>query len=216
MKTKNYLLTILVGVSMCACNSEDIVEQEGKNNFNSPESATAEIMSFESKDAFKKALDSYDITKGITTRASHSFSSADNIYNDFSEENTNIEQIGFLVPDEKFRHFLNKNLEIIVNDTLYRITKDGTFFTHCSNKIELENAVTKVKNFTKIAEGLKKLGNVKLKDTFGRWNDNSSSPIDNEQYFDEDSDDVVIPNQPQRGQQLVMNLREKMCKIFRQ
>ena len=48
MKTKNYLLTILVGVSMCACNSEDIVEQEGKNNFNSPESATAEIMSFES------------------------------------------------------------------------------------------------------------------------------------------------------------------------
>ena len=69
-------------------------------------------MSFESKDAFKKALESYDITKGIKTRSSHSFSSADDIYNDFSEGNTNIEQIGFLIPDEKFRHFLNKNLEI--------------------------------------------------------------------------------------------------------
>ncbi len=97
-----------------------------------------------------------DTTKGIKTRFSHSFSSADDIYNDFSEGNTNIEQIGFLIPDEKFRYFLNKNLEIIVNDTLYRITKDGTFFTHCSNKIELENAVTKVKDFTNVAEGLKK------------------------------------------------------------
>lgn len=48
-------------------------------------------MSFESKDAFKKALESYDITKGIKTRSSHSFSSAGDIYNDFSEGNTNIE-----------------------------------------------------------------------------------------------------------------------------
>lgn len=196
MKVRKILLTILVGVFMGACSSEDIVDQGKKNNFHSPESTSAEIMSFESKGAFKKALESYDITKGIKTRSSHSFSSADDIYNDFSEGNTNIEQIGFLIPDEKFRHFLNKNLEIIVNDTLYRITKDGTFFTHCSNKIELENAVTKVKDFTNVAEGLKKLGNVKLKDTFCRWNDSSSSPIDNEQYFDEDSDDVVIPNQP--------------------
>lgn len=30
MKTRNYLLTILVGVSMCACSSEDILEQEEK------------------------------------------------------------------------------------------------------------------------------------------------------------------------------------------
>lgn len=195
MKAKNYLLTILVGLSMFACSLEDTVKTREENNSNSLEETTAEIMSFESKDAFKKALDSYDITKG-ETRSSHSFSSANNIYNDFSKENTNAEQIGFLVPDEKFRHFLNKNLEIIVNDTLYRITKDGTFFTHRSNKIELEEAITQVNNFTKIAEGLKKLGNVKLKDTFGKWNDNSSSPIDNEQYFDEDSDDVVIPNQP--------------------
>ncbi len=163
-----------------------------KNNFNSPESVTAEIMSFDSKESFKKALDNYD----ITTRSPNSFSSSADVYKNSSEENSNIEQIGFLVPDEKFRHFLNKNLEIIVNDTLYRITKDGTFFAHRSDKVELENAIAKVGEFTKIAEDLKKLGNVKLKDTFGTWDDKSSSPIDDEKYFDEDSDDVVIPNQP--------------------
>ena len=111
---------------MCACSLEDTVKTREENNSNSLEETTAKIMSFESKDAFKKALDSYDITKEETT-SSHSFSSANNIYNDLSKENTNAEQIGFLVPDEIFRHFLNKNLEIIINDTLYRITKDGTF-----------------------------------------------------------------------------------------
>ena len=150
---------------MCACSLEDSVKTREENNSNSLEETTAEIMSFESKDAFKKGLDSYDITKG-ETRSSHSFSSANNIYNDLSKENTNAEQIGFLVPDEKFIHFLNKNLEIIVNDTLYRITKDGTFFTHRSNKIELEEAITQVNNFTKIAEGLKKLGSPPLKTIF--------------------------------------------------
>ena len=56
MKVRKILLTILVGVFMGACSSEDIVDQGKKNNFHSPESTSAEIMSFESKDAFKKAL----------------------------------------------------------------------------------------------------------------------------------------------------------------
>jgi len=55
MKAKNYLLTILVGLSMCACSLEDTVKTREENNSNSLEETTAEIMSFESKDAFKKS-----------------------------------------------------------------------------------------------------------------------------------------------------------------
>lgn len=57
---------------MCACSLEDTVKTREENNSNSLEETTAEFMSFESKDAFKKALDSYDITK-VETRSSHSF-----------------------------------------------------------------------------------------------------------------------------------------------
>ena len=56
MKVRKILLTILVGVFMGACSSEDIVDQGKKNNFHSPESTSAEIMSFESKGALRKHL----------------------------------------------------------------------------------------------------------------------------------------------------------------
>lgn len=190
---KNYLMTVSVGLLMCACCSEDVAEQVEKNDFKSYEDVTSEIMTFDSKDDFKKALDNYDDTKNIT-RSLTAFSSIEDVYNNPSREGENTEEIGFLVPNEKIRHFLNKNLEIIVGDTLYRITKNGTFFTHRSNRKELEEAIEKVDEFENVDRDLKKLGNVKLKDTFGIWNSKSSNPIENENYFNED--EVIIPSSP--------------------
>ncbi len=173
-------------------------------------------MSFDNKDAFTKALDNYDITKGYGTRATGSFYSADDIYNNSSGEDAEIEKIGFLVPDEKFRHFLNKNLEIIVNDTLYRITKDGTFFAHLSDKEELEKAVKRVGDFTRTANDLKELGNVRLKNTFNTWDGDSLNPINDENYFDEESDDVIIPNNHfQYCQRSTPVLSKEYCSTFR-
>ena len=43
MKVRKILLTILVGVFMGACSSEDIVDQGEKNNFHSPESTFAPV-----------------------------------------------------------------------------------------------------------------------------------------------------------------------------
>lgn len=196
MRIKNYLLTAFVGLCLCACNSEDVIEQTKKDTKESNETVSTEIMSFDSKDDLKKALEGYDATNGLATRASSSFPSADKAYNNSSEGDSTAEQIGFLVPDEKYRRFLNKDLEIIVKDTLYRVTKHGTFFAHVSCKKELENAIDKVEKFTKITESLKRLGNVKLKDTFGTWNNKTPNPIENEDYFDENDNDIVIHNKP--------------------
>lgn len=55
MKTRNYLLSVLVGLSMCACDSGYIVDQELKSDYNSSENTTAEILSFETKDDFTKS-----------------------------------------------------------------------------------------------------------------------------------------------------------------
>lgn len=38
------------------------------------------------------------------------------------------------------------------------------------------------------------MGNVRLKNTFNTWDGDSLNPINDENYFDEESDDVIIPN----------------------
>jgi len=49
---------------MCACSLEDSVKTREENNSNSLEETTAEIMSFESKDALKKRLTVMILQKG--------------------------------------------------------------------------------------------------------------------------------------------------------
>lgn len=113
MRMRNYLLTAFVGLFLCACNSENIIEQTKKEANESKETVSAEIMSFDSKDDFRKALEEYDATNGTVTRTSSSFQSADKAYNNSSEGDSTAEQIGFLVPDEKYRRFLNKDLRLL-------------------------------------------------------------------------------------------------------
>lgn len=50
-------------------------------------------------------------------------------------------EISFLVPDEKLRTVLNNQLEIIVADTVYKVTKEGTFYTNVSNISNLDKAI---------------------------------------------------------------------------
>lgn len=76
---KNCLMTVSVGLFMCACSSEDVAEQVEKNNFKSYEGVTSEIMSFDSRDDFRRALDNYEATKHIT-RSSIAFSSVEDTY----------------------------------------------------------------------------------------------------------------------------------------
>lgn len=101
---------------------------------------TVEVLSFSSKEEFSEAIRNYDLDKKLVTRSSDSFYSADEYYDDAAGDSV-AEEIGFLVPDEKYRNFLNKNMEIVVNDTLYKITKEGTFYAKLDDKEELYNAI---------------------------------------------------------------------------
>lgn len=160
MKKNNLFLLSSFFVSViCSC-TENLIEQERNNVF--PVISSEEILSFDSKERFQQAITNFDPKEVIKTRSGKTFYSAADLY-DEQENNKDVEDIGFLVPDEKYRNFLSKNLEIIVNDTLYRITKDGTFYAKVENKDELETAINKVELFKNIDENLKELGNVKLK-----------------------------------------------------
>lgn len=78
--------------------------------------SVSEINAFSSKEELKNAINNTGYT-----RSASSVSAFDS---DISE---------VLVPNENFRKLLNEKGQIIVDDTLYMITRQGTLFTHMSN-----------------------------------------------------------------------------------
>lgn len=168
--------------TLYSCDSDEalIAENSGQKN-----EQTVEVLSFSSKEEFSEAIRNYDLDKKLVTRSSDSFYSADEYYDDAAGDSV-AEEIGFLVPDEKYRNFLNKNMEIVVNDTLYKITKEGTFYAKLDDKEELYNAIKNVDAFKLVSEDVKELGHVKLKDTFHRWNGKKSTPITDDHFFDDE------------------------------
>lgn len=73
-----------------------------------------------------------------------------------------------LVPEKEFRALLNDKGEIVVNDTIYIINKNGTFFTHIQNADALRNYIS-IEEFDyemEIEENLYKIGDFYRQDTF--------------------------------------------------
>lgn len=145
-------------------------------------------MSFDSAKDFRDAIDALDPENPVITKGSSSFVSAEDMY-ERGEETVENEAIGFLLPDKRYRHVFNKDLEIIVDDTLYKATKHGTLYAHVSNKSELLSSLDKMAEFKTVSDREKAYGDVRLIDTYGLWTMSASHPITDEVYFDDDDDD---------------------------
>lgn len=131
MKGLNYFICLTT--ILCSCNNELPFEnvQETQDFKNQEESS---ILRFNSTEEFLSTIENFNLENPILTRASSSFVSAEDVYEQ-EDENADNEYIGFLIPDEKYRNFFNKDLEIIINDTIYKATKHGTLFTHINGSI---------------------------------------------------------------------------------
>lgn len=129
-----------------ACEKMDIDEPiEDANKIEIDKESDIEILSFNSRESLEQAIQkglNYDsfykrlAVNAVTSEIRQTLRSAN------VEGNEKIE-IAFedLVPEENFAQLLNKDGEIIVNDTLYRINIDGTFYAHKGFTEELRNAV---------------------------------------------------------------------------
>ena len=190
MKKISYF--ICLAAIFCSCNNELPLEnvQEPQNLKNQGESA---ILSFKSREDFLSTIENFNPENPVLTRSGLSFVSAENIYEQ-EDENAENELIGFLIPDEKYRNFFNKDLEIIINDTLYKATKHGTLFTHVSNKSELLNSLERISEFKLLSNNTKQYGNIKLIDTYGLWNKKTANPITDDDFFENDENDFLIEN----------------------
>lgn len=73
-----------------------------------------------------------------------------------------------LVPEEAFRKYLSNEGEVIVNDTLYKITKYGTLYAHLKHSDELFDYYSKLPDVSEqlITEKTYRSGNVYRYDTF--------------------------------------------------
>ena len=94
--------------------------------------------------------------------------SSDNYRNGILRANGNLDTltISGLVPDPGFRSLLNRDAEIIVGDTLYRITPNGTLFCELPFMDELRNYVLNTTNEIQVGTDLYKNGNIYRYDTF--------------------------------------------------
>ena len=188
---KKFTSFICLTVILCSCSNElpiDTVKElpisDSKND--------SEILSFKSSEDFLSTIENLDLENLVLTRANSSFVSAENIYEQENDENADNEYIGFLIPNEKYRSLFNKDLEIIINDTLYKVTKYGTLFTHISNKSELIKSLENISEFKSLSNNTKQYGNIKLIDTYGLWGKEIENPITDDSFFENNENDLLI------------------------
>lgn len=149
------------------------------------------IKKFANAKEFESYLNNVDLNRPSTRSANE---------NEFSDAESTVEkspEVMFMIPDERFRRVLNKNLEIIVADTIYKVTKDGTFYANIKDKKELEESIDNFSAFENVNESTRKLGNVFVKDTHSTWNNKEDNPITNPHFFD-DPDDYLYTDDPDK------------------
>lgn len=133
---KRIFYIVCLTTALYSCNNDYPIDNLQERQMLNPEKES-NILNFKNSEEFLSTIENFDLNKPILTRSNSNFISAENVYEQESTENQDNEHIGFLIPDEKYRHFFNKDLEIIVNDTIYKVTKYGTLLTHISSKTTL-------------------------------------------------------------------------------
>ena len=136
---KKKIIIALTSFVLFSCNSEQIISDVSTQTTHEE----TQIREFKNKESFIQAVEHMNLDKIRKTRAGDNFISAEEIYSETEDGKDSIEQIGFILPDERYRNILNKDLEVIVNDTLYKVTNNGTFYSHRSFQKELEKKFLK-------------------------------------------------------------------------
>lgn len=145
-------LLVVSGTTFSSCQKE--LEPIGESvSFSSNHNPASTPNVFSSRAAFEAAMKSEP--SGLRSL---------NVYD--NGDNLELEE---LVPNDNFRRLLTPKGEIIVNDTLYRISPEGTYFTPVDNADEL-NRIIERKGYLemrKTSQNLYILNGVSLIKTFG-------------------------------------------------
>ncbi|MDO5664088.1 MAG: hypothetical protein Q4G63_02375 [Bacteroidia bacterium] len=169
MKKVNYLIALMALIAtLVACDKN--LDAVNSSNFVEKEKQT-EILTFKTKNDLERILSSgleYDSFNKKLTETFSVINSATNKELTRSEnvENQTTVEVEDLVPNKNLRNLLNKDGLIIVNDTLYKIEPQGTFYCHVSNADELKNGGYMLSKEVSVGENTYKYNNVYRINTF--------------------------------------------------
>jgi hypothetical protein len=136
MRTKILFFAICLSIALFSCSDEQDYFPNDTNN-NVVEEKANEILTFNSKEAFLEMLNP-SVGYGVrSTELTSPLGLGNSLYD--NEEYENFYSI--YVPDERFAKLLNPDGGIIVADTIYRITPNGTYYAHASLKVDFDNAI---------------------------------------------------------------------------
>lgn len=142
------IATVFFAVSLflSSCNKDENFT-DNELNIQRDESIS-NINKFNNRDELKNAINNI----GVNTRSS-------------STTGFNSPIAESLVPNENFRKLLNNKGQIIVGDTICMIAREGTFYTHISNKTSLDT-LSDFSKFQEVSTDLKKSDDIYLYNTF--------------------------------------------------
>lgn len=143
----------LMSLTLVSCEKQDILSLASATD---KQGVPNSIKAFNSRIDFENFLENMNLSTVSTRAVSHDgFSDAESVV-DINP------QVMFMVPDDKLRRILNDKLEIIIADTLYKVTENGTLYAGINNQQELESSIDKISEFSNISNNVKKIGNVLL------------------------------------------------------
>lgn len=151
-----------------------------------PEASEVSILAFSSLKEFETAYNTNQFNSPNKSFNDTIYSGGHFTISSLRANNTNTTKnisLEVLVPDDKLANMLNSKGEIIINDTLYRITKDGTFYTFKNNREILNKYVEKIDSIQEehLGNDLYRYENVFRYDTYKNVN-----------FEEEEEDDEVL------------------------
>lgn len=138
-------IACVMSLTLVSCEKEDILSlSSGTDKQGVPNS----IKVFNNRIEFENFLENMNLSTVTTRAVSHDgFLDAESVV-DINP------QVMFMVPDDKLRRILNNKLEIIIADTLYKVTENGTLYASLNNRQELETSIDKISEFSNISNNI--------------------------------------------------------------
>lgn len=140
MSKKLLALLALVGLAL-SCQKELL--KESPNPQREQQNNKEEFLVFDSRSSLEQAI-SGEVSSDLRGISIQSFRNGESLKDGLRSMNSSDEKAELyreLVPEAEFRSLLNNKGEIQVGDTIYCISKAGTFFAHKRHLTELRNTI---------------------------------------------------------------------------
>lgn len=165
MKRLMYLLAVMaLTATFVACEKNEL---EIPHKITHDDKKSKDILKFSSVQSFNLNINERNIVKASNTRSStdsYPLFIEKNLESGFFESEDQVED---LIPEIAFREALNENFEVIINDSIYKVTSLGVLYASVNSQNELRKLTQdEIKKMPRVGEKELSNGEIHLYETF--------------------------------------------------